>query len=88
VLAPARAPVAAPAPAPDNLPDQRLRQIYAKYVESKRAANESTAGITYERLAESLRTQAAKLREKNPTRSVDYEVITKDGKTLLKPILK
>jgi hypothetical protein len=87
---PDRARTASPAPpvAPENLPDQRLRQIYAKYVESKRAANESTAGLTYERLAESLRAQAVKLREKNPTKSVDYEVITKDGKTLLKPILK
>ena len=65
-----------------------MRQIYGKYVEAKRAAQESTAGITYERLAESLRTQAAKLREKNPSRSVDYEVVIKDGKTMLKPILK
>ena len=49
---------------------------------------ESTAGVTYERLAESLRAQAAKLRATNPARSVDYDVVIKDGKTLLKPILK
>jgi hypothetical protein len=86
---PAR-PVAAPAPAgrSDDLPEPRLRQIYAKYVEAKRASNESTAGVTYERLVDSLRTQAAKLRASNPAKSVDYEVVVKDGKTLLKPILK
>jgi hypothetical protein len=72
----------------DELPEQRLRQIYAKYVETKRAAHESTAGVTYERLAESLRAQAAKLRATNPAKSVDYDVVVKDGKTLLKPILK
>ncbi|WP_437756613.1 MXAN_5187 C-terminal domain-containing protein [Sorangium sp. So ce1389] len=72
----------------DELPEQRLRQIYAKYVETKRAARESTAGVTYERLAESLRAQAAKLRATNPAKSVDYDVVIKDGKTLLKPILK
>ncbi|WP_437761916.1 MXAN_5187 C-terminal domain-containing protein [Sorangium sp. So ce281] len=72
----------------DELPEQRLRQIYAKYVETKRAARESTAGVTYERLAESLRAQAAKLRATNPAKSVDYDVVVKDGKTLLKPILK
>jgi hypothetical protein len=65
-----------------------MRQIYSKYVETKRAANESTAGVTYERLAESLRAQADKLRASHPTKSVDYEVVTKDGKTMLKPILR
>ena len=85
-------PTASPPPAPggrgEELPEQRLRQIYAKYVEAKRASNESTAGVTYERLADSLRSQAAKLRASNPARSVDYEVVVKNGKTLLKPILK
>ncbi|AUX28590.1 MULTISPECIES: MXAN_5187 C-terminal domain-containing protein [Sorangium] len=90
-------PAARPRPGPppqrsaardDELPEQRLRQIYAKYVETKRAARESTAGVTYERLAESLRAQAAKLRATNPAKSVDYDVVVKDGKTLLKPILK
>ncbi|WP_438026898.1 MXAN_5187 C-terminal domain-containing protein [Sorangium sp. So ce233] len=82
------APPQRPAARDDDLPEQRLRQIYAKYVETKRAARESTAGVTYERLAESLRAQAAKLRATNPARSVDYDVVVKDGKTLLKPILK
>jgi len=88
--APAPEPAAArqPAARPGELEEQRLRQIYAKYLESKRRANESTAGLTYERLAESLRSQAAKLRESHPTRRVDYEVVLKDGKTVLKPILR
>ncbi len=73
---------------PQDLSEQRIRQIYSKYVETKRAANESTAGVTYERLAESLRAQANKLRTSHPTKSVDYEVVTKDGKTMLKPILR
>ena len=77
-----------PAARPGELEEQRLRQIYAKYLESKRRANESTAGLTFERLAESLRSQAAKLRESHPTRRVDYEVVLKDGKTVLKPILR
>ncbi|HSN99903.1 MAG TPA: MXAN_5187 C-terminal domain-containing protein, partial [Candidatus Nanopelagicales bacterium] len=71
-----------------DLNDQRFRQIYNKYVEAKRAAQESTAGLTYDRLVESLKSQATKLREKNPNKSVDYEVVTRDGKTMLKPILK
>lgn len=82
-------PVAPPAIAsgPADLPEQRLRQIYNKYVETKRASNESTAGVTYEKLADSLRSQAAKLRETH-SKSVDYEVIVRNGKTILKPVLR
>jgi hypothetical protein len=75
-------------PGDAGLPDARLRQIYAKYVETKRSVKESTAGVTFEKLADSLRTQAAKLRSAHPSKSVDYEVVVKDGKTLLKPIIR
>lgn len=71
-----------------GLEEPRLRQIYAKYIETRRSVNEPTAGITFEKLAESLRVQAAKLREAHPVRSVDYDVVVKNGKTLIKPILK
>ena len=86
-------PAAAPAPVVaastgGDLGDQRIRQIYAKYVETKRSTQESTAGVTFEKLAASLRAQAEKLRSAHPSRSVDYEVIVKDGKTHLKPVLK
>ena len=44
--------------------------------------------MTYERLAESLRNQAAKLRETHTSKTVDYDVVVKDGKTVLKPIFR
>ena len=86
--APAARPAAPTAAAEGALPDQRLRQIYAKYVEAKRSANESTAGVTYEKLAETLRAQADRLKATHPTKSVDYDVVIKDGKALLKPVLR
>lgn len=70
------------------LPDQRLRQIYEKYVEAKRSSNESTAGVTYEKLAETLRAQASRLKATHPAKSVDYDVVIRDGKALLKPVLR
>ncbi|HTQ46345.1 MAG TPA: MXAN_5187 C-terminal domain-containing protein [Polyangiaceae bacterium] len=101
--APARAPApaaarpAAPAPAPaaaaspransEDLPDARVRQIYAQYVDAKRRGNESTAAITYEAVAKSLRESSAKLREKTG-KAVDFEVAMKDGKAILKPVIK
>lgn len=85
--APAARPQAPPA-ADGALPDQRMRQIYAKYVEAKRSANESTAGVTYEKLAATLRAQADRLKVAHPAKSVDYDVVIKDGKALLKPVLR
>jgi hypothetical protein len=81
-------PVASPPAVARELPDQRLRQIYAQYVATKRSTQESTAGVTFEKLAASLRAQADKLKSAHPNKSVDYEVVVKDGKTHLKPVLK
>ncbi len=76
-----------PVRAPGDIPDDRVRQLYAQYVETKRQQRESTAAITYEAVAKSLRDSSAKLREKHG-KNVDFEVSVKDGKTILKPILK
>lgn len=89
---------AAPAPAapkppppvprsPADLSDARLRQLYSEYVQTRRSHNESTAALTYDALAKSLRDSSAKLREKHG-KSVDFEVTVKDGKTVLKPVVK
>lgn len=72
----------------DNISNDRLREIYSQYVQSRRDRNESTTGITFDKLADSLRTQADKLKEKHSAKKVDYEVVVKDGKTLIKPIVR
>jgi hypothetical protein len=85
------APVAKPDPPaprdPGELPDARVRAIYAQYVDAKRRQNESTAAITYDAVARSLRDSSAKLRQKHG-KAVDFEVAIKDGKAILKPVLK
>lgn len=64
-----------------------MRTLYAQFVDAKRKQNESTAAITYEGVAKSLRDSSAKLREKHG-KNVDFEVTVKDGKTILKPVLR
>ena len=66
----------------------RMRQIYGAFVEAKRRANESTASVTYEKIASNLETVAKELRAKHNARSVDFEVIMKNGKPVLKPVVK
>lgn len=84
---PAAAARPAPAERPD-IPDDRVRQLYAQYVETKRKHQESTAAITYEGLAKTLRESSEKLRQKHGGRQIDFEVTVKDGRTILKPVVK
>jgi hypothetical protein len=64
-----------------------MRELYTQYVDAKRRQNESTAAVTYEAVAKTLRDSQAKLREKHG-RSVDFEVGVKDGKAVLRPVIK
>jgi len=70
-----------------DLPEARMKQLYAQLVEAKRRQNESTAAVTYQSVAKTLQESGEKLREKHG-RSVDFEVAIKDGKAILKPVLK
>ncbi len=71
-----------------DVSDARVREIYNKYVESKRQQHESTAAITYDAVARTIRDSTEKLKEKHKGKNVDFEVTIKDGKTVLKPIVK
>jgi hypothetical protein len=74
--------------APKDLSDQRMREIYSQYVQTRRERNEPTTNITYEKLSESLRSQTEKLKQKHASKKIDYEIVVKDGKTLIKPIVR
>jgi hypothetical protein len=77
----------APSTPDDGLSATRLRQIYGQYVEAKRKANESTAAITFDKVAANLRETATQLRAKGKG-TVDFEVVLKNGKPVLKPVVK
>ena len=86
VAKPPAPPATAPR-SPADISDDRMRQLYSQYVQTRRAQNESTAAITYDAMAKSIRESSAKLREKHG-KAVDFEVTVKDGKTILKPVVK
>ncbi len=86
-LSPAAPPPAASVRRDPDLAEDRVRQLYSQYVETRRRQNESTASITYDSVARSLRESSAKLRQKLG-RSVDFEVAIKDGRTILRPVVK
>lgn len=72
----------------DDLSATRLRKIYGEYVDAKRKANESTAALTYDKIAASLRETAKQIRAKHQGQKVDFEVVLKNGKPVLKPVMK
>lgn len=80
----ARSPTELPKPA---LSQDRLRALYGQLVDAKRRMQESTATLTFDGLAKNLEESSAKLRAKHG-RDVDFEVAIRDGKAIIKPVLK
>jgi hypothetical protein len=83
----AASPPAVSKPAGD-LTGQRVDEIYSKYVETRRAQNEPTHAITRDALAKQLSDSIDKLKQKHGAKPIDFEVVVKDGRTILKPVLK
>jgi hypothetical protein len=73
---------------PSHISDERVRQIYTKYVETRKSVKDPSAAISMDSLARSLRDSSAKLREKHAGKAVDFDVQVKDGKAVLKPIVR
>jgi len=86
------APIAKPAPAKPaaahaGLSDDRVRELHARLVEAKRQTQDA-GSVSVEGLAKSLKATEAKLREQHKNRRIDFDVVIKDGKAVLKPIVR
>jgi hypothetical protein len=78
-----------PPPVPaqtQGLSDARIKQIYAQYVETRQSQQEKTTPLSYDALAKSLKESSARLKEKHG--NVDFEVAVKEGKTILRAVVK
>ncbi len=82
------APAPKPAAAASTKADDPYRGVYERYVEARRKNGESTANVTYESLAKNLRDTTEKLKGKTGGKAVDFDVVVKDGKTILKPVVR
>jgi hypothetical protein len=88
--APPAAPPAAPAPAaaprPAEIPEAQLRALFAAYVEAKRRCNEDVSRLTYEALARTVAKQVPELLAKHKATRVEFRVVVKDGRAVLKAV--
>lgn len=72
-------------PAPQ---EDEARQVYDKLIATKRQLNESTQGLSYDQVRQSMQTQRDQLRESRGAADVDFQVVVKDGRAFLKPVPK
>ncbi len=82
---PAEKKVAA-APPPPEISDDKLRRIYDTYLVARQRCGEPTDGISYESLASRIRAQVPQLMEKHKARNIEFKVVIKGGKAVLKAI--
>lgn len=83
------APVAAPPPpaaAAPPLSEGQIRALYDAFVTARRRTNESTDSITYEGLSKSLLKQVPQLMQKYECKAIDFKVVIKDNKAILKAV--
>jgi hypothetical protein len=92
---PAAMPRPAPAPAragPVNgtgaLTDDKLRAVYDAFLKAKKRCNEDVSRLSFEQVAQSLRKQVPELMARHQARSVEFKVVIKDGRAVLRAVPK
>jgi hypothetical protein len=71
-----------------ELSDEKLKSVYNAYVAAKRNNKEDTSKMSYDSIAASLRKQVPELMKQHGAKSVEFKVVIKDGKAVLKAVPK
>lgn len=75
------------APLGSGIPDARIRELHAELVAARRTLQQGD-GVSVDSLARTLRDAEQKLRAQHPDRVIDFQVIVRGGKPVVKPILR
>ena len=88
--APARPATGGPTPvsASGGLTDQKIKAIYEAYVMAKKRCGEDTRSLTLDSVASSLKKQVPELMKQHKARSVEFKVVIKDGRAVLRALPK
>ncbi|MEW5742263.1 MAG: MXAN_5187 C-terminal domain-containing protein [Myxococcota bacterium] len=78
-----------PVGAPDGgLTDQKIKAIYDAYVMAKKRCGEDTRSVTLDSVSATLKKQVPELMKQHQARSVEFKVVIKDGKAVLRALPK
>lgn len=81
---PAAKPAAAASAKASTLSDDRIRELHENLVRIKRE-NKEAGQVSVESLAKTLRATEEKLRAEHKNRRIEFEVVLRDGKAVVKP---
>ena len=76
----------APPPARVELSDDKLRRLYDTYLVARQRTGEPTEGISFDAIASKIRAQVPLLMEKHKAKSVEFKVVIKGGRAVLKAV--
>ncbi|MFT3711825.1 MAG: MXAN_5187 C-terminal domain-containing protein [Archangium sp.] len=77
-----------PAGGDGGLSDTKIKAIYDAYVMAKKRCGEDTRAVTYDSVATSLKKQVPELMKQHNAKSVEFKVVIKDGKAVLRALPK
>jgi hypothetical protein len=83
---PGAKPFCAAAPPSGGLSDSQMRSLYEAYLQAKKRCNEDTSKLSYDSVAKSVTKQIPELMSRYKAKAVDFKVVIKDGKAILKAI--
>jgi hypothetical protein len=72
--------------APSEISEDKLRKLYDTYLVARQRCGEPTTGISYESVASRIREQVPQLMEKHKARNIEFKVVIKGGKAILRAI--
>jgi hypothetical protein len=76
-----------PAASAGGITDERLKQIHAEFAAAKRQTKQADA-VSLDALSKSLRESERRILAQHPGKTVDFHVVVKDGKPIVKPIVR
>lgn len=71
-----------------GLSDTKVKAIYDAYVMAKKRCGEDTKAVTLDSVASSLRKQVPELMKQHNAKTVEFKVVIKDGKAVLRALPK
>lgn len=78
----------APVGSDGGLNEQKIKAIYDAYVMAKRRCGEDTSKLSLDSVATTLRSQVPTLMKQHNAKSVEFKVVIKDGKAVLRALPK
>ena len=69
---------------PPGMSQEQSRKLYLRYMDARKQVGQRTDNVSYQKLLATLNKQAPRIMKQHGTQSVDFAVVVKDNKVVLK----